>query len=47
MQQGVQMDTTDNIQQCCVHLHGALQLYFYHVFVEARVKTVDVWTEIL
>ena len=27
MQQGVQMDTTDNIQQCCVHLRG-LTLYY-------------------
>ena len=24
MQQGVQTDATCNIQQCCVHLHGAL-----------------------
>ena len=23
MQQGVQTDATCNIQQCCVHLHGA------------------------
>ena len=27
MQEGVQMDTTDNIQQCCVHLRG-LTLYY-------------------
>ena len=26
MQQGVQMDTTDNIQQCWVRLHGVYSL---------------------
>ena len=28
MQQGVQTDATENIQQCCVRLHGA---YYYYV----------------
>ena len=44
MQQGVQMDATWNIQQCCVHLHGALeisrqyllQMYFEQLFFRKK-----------
>ena len=32
MQQGVQTDTTCNIQQCCVHLHAALVCHLKIVF---------------